>query len=157
MSKKVTISVPDMLHEKLEQWRESFNLSKLFQDAVSDAIQKKEDFQRRIREDLDMGQIIERLKKEKLEAEGNYFEAGRNEGVFWAKSAYYEDLLYALQWKADRDIESDDVLGEYFSKIRKTSRPFASSTYQLEQHFLTYIAGWKQGVEQFWDEIRDKI
>ena len=34
MAKKVTISIPDMLHEKLENWRESFNLSKMFQDAV---------------------------------------------------------------------------------------------------------------------------
>ena len=32
MAKKVTISIPDMLHEKLEKWRESFNLSKMFQE-----------------------------------------------------------------------------------------------------------------------------
>ena len=54
MAKRVTVSIPDMLHEKMEKWRESFNLSKMFQDAVMEAIQKKEDFQKRIREDLDL-------------------------------------------------------------------------------------------------------
>ena len=45
MTQKVTLSIPDMLHEKLNKWRESFNLSKMFQDALLDAIQKKEEFQ----------------------------------------------------------------------------------------------------------------
>ncbi|HSL41238.1 MAG TPA: hypothetical protein VK857_12765, partial [Desulforhopalus sp.] len=77
MAKKVTISIPDMLHEQLEKWRESFNLSKMFQDVVAEAIHKKEEFQKRIREDLDLTQVIERLRREKLESDGNCFDTGR--------------------------------------------------------------------------------
>ena len=33
MAKKVTVSIPDMLHKEMEKWRETFNLSKMFQDA----------------------------------------------------------------------------------------------------------------------------
>ncbi len=69
MAQKVTLSIPDMLHEKLNKWRESFNLSKMFQDTLLDAIQKKEEFQKRISKDFDMSEIINRLKQEKLESE----------------------------------------------------------------------------------------
>ena len=41
MAQKITLSIPDMLHEKLTQWRSSFNFSKLFQEALTEAIQKK--------------------------------------------------------------------------------------------------------------------
>ena len=89
MAKKVTISIPDMLHEKLEKWRESFNLSKMFQDAVTEAIQRKEEFQKRIREDLDLSQIVDRLRREKLQSEGNYYQSGKSDGLHWAKTAHY--------------------------------------------------------------------
>ena len=47
MVKRITVSVPDELHEKMEKWRSNFNFSKVFQNAVSGAIQKKEDFEKR--------------------------------------------------------------------------------------------------------------
>src|SRR5210317_1232842 len=100
MAKKVTVSIPDMLYEKMERWRRSFNLSKMFQDAVAEAIQKKEDFQKRLQEDLDLSDVIERLRSEKAQSEGNFFDTGKRDGVLWAKSASYDDIMYALNWTA---------------------------------------------------------
>lgn len=157
MAKKVTVSIPDMLHEKMEQWRESFNLSKMFQDAVTDAIQKKEDLQKRIREDLDQYQIVERLRKEKQESEGNYFETGKTEGVHWAKTAHYDDLMYALSWKDESNAVKDRVLGEFFSERLASSKMMIVTEAGNNEYFTAYLDGWKNGVEQFWQEIRDKL
>jgi Arc/MetJ-type ribon-helix-helix transcriptional regulator len=157
MAKKVTISIPDMLHEKLEKWRESFNLSKMFQDAVTDAIQKKEEFQKRIREDLDLGQIIERLRQEKIQSEGDSFDRGKNDGFQWAKSAHYDDLQYVLQWNDLENAQKDPLLGDYFSKIYSSNRFLKRETYYNGDYFLNYLKGWKQGIEQFWDEVREKL
>lgn len=157
MAKKVTVSIPDMLHEKMEQWRESFNLSKMFQDAVTEAIQKKEDLQKRIREDLNQHQIIERLRKEKQESEGNYFETGKNEGVQWARTAHYDDLMYALNWKGHQNAEKDRVLGSYFTERLAGSRMMSVTEEGNNEYFSAYLDGWKNGVEHFWQEIRDKI
>ena len=110
MAKRVTVSIPDMLHEKMEKWRESFNLSKMFQDAVMEAIQKKEDFQKRIREDLDLHEIIERLRSEKARSEGNFFDSGRRDGLLWARLAHYDDLRYALDWHDVDNALKDEVL-----------------------------------------------
>lgn len=157
MAKKVTISIPDMLHEKLENWRESFNLSKMFQDAVVEAIQKKEEFQKRIREDLDLGQIIERLRREKMQSEQNSLESGRKDGIHWAKTAHYDDLQYALHWSDMENAAKDTVLGHYFTTNPTLSRLQQSSTYSGTQYALNYLQGWKQGVVQFWEEIREKL
>ncbi len=157
MAKKVTISIPDMLHEQLEKWRESFNLSKMFQDAVSEAIQRKEDFQKRIREDLDLGQIIERLRREKMQSEGNYLETGKNDGILWAKTAHYDHLKYALHWTDLQNATKDEILGHYFSEIFSSKHLRECNTYCRSEYLLNYLQGWKQGIEYFWVEIKEKL
>jgi len=157
MAKKVTISIPDMLHEKLEKWRESFNLSKMFQDAVSEAIQRKEDFQKRIREDLDLGQIIDRLRREKLQSEGNYLETGKKDGILWAKSAHYDHLRYALAWSDLDNAARDSILGPYFSEVLAANRLVGEDTYSRSEYLKNYLCGWKQGIEVFWVEIKERL
>jgi metal-responsive CopG/Arc/MetJ family transcriptional regulator len=157
MAKKVTISIPDMLHEKLEKWRESFNLSKMFQEAVSEAIQRKEDFQKRIREDLDLGQIIDRLRREKLQSEGNYLETGKKDGILWAKSAHYDHLRYALAWSDFDSATRDSILGPYFSEVFAANRLGGDDTYSRSEYLKNYICGWKQGIEFFWHEIKERL
>ncbi len=157
MAKKVTVSIPDMLHEKMEKWRESFNLSKMFQDAVMEAIQKKEDFQKRIREDLDLQQIIERLRREKARSEGNLFDAGRRDGLHWARLAHYDDLMYALDWDDFDNALKDETLGGFFQEKSKKNSLFEGRPEGLSESFRVYVKGWKSGVEQFWSEIREKL
>ncbi|MFO7914007.1 MAG: hypothetical protein R6V15_17765, partial [Desulfotignum sp.] len=97
MAQKITLSIPDMLHERLKQWRDSFNFSKMFQDAVTDAIQKKEEFQKRVSQEFDMPEVIKRLQKEKQAWDRQFYKLGRKEGIKRGKSAHFEDLLYVLQ------------------------------------------------------------
>ncbi len=157
MAKKVTVSIPDLLHEKMEEWRESFNLSKMFQEAVTDAIQKKEELQRRIREDLDFNQIVERLRTEKMQCEGNYHDSGKADGVAWAKTAHYEDLVYALGWQDFDSAVKDRVLGDYFQEKQQKKRLMEVTSTGINEYFRVYIDGWKSGVAQFWSEISDKL
>lgn len=157
MAKKVTVSIPDMLYEKMEQWRASFNLSKMLQEAVAEAIQKKEDFQRRLREDLDLGQIIERLRQEKRQSEGDYHESGRQDGLNWAKTAHYDDLIYAINWQVPEAAEQDPVLGSYFAEKKLDRQPRPSDGQGSASFFRLYLAGWQSGVGQFWEEVREKI
>ena len=117
MAQKITLSMPDLLHEKLKEWRTSFNLSKMFQDAVTDAIHKKEEFQKRFSKDYNMSEIIKRLQQEKLIWEKQYYKLGKEEGLQWAKTARYEDLLYVLQSDATYRLISDPKMNNYFDKI----------------------------------------
>lgn len=157
MAKRVTVSIPDMLHEKMEKWRTSFNLSKMFQDAVTEAIQKKEDFQHRIKQDLDMAEIVERLKKEKARSEQNSFDTGREDGLQWGRSASYDDIQYALGWHPDGEILQDPVLGEFFSEKMKKCRFLEIKEGLPNEHFRVYLDGWRKGLVDFWDEVKAKL
>lgn len=158
MAKRVTVSIPDLLHEKMEQWRESFNLSKMFQDAVAEAIQKKEEFQRRIREDREMGEIVERLKREKARSERNYFDRGREDGFLWARSAGYDELLYAVGGRVQENVLKDEVLGPYFTDQAKTNGLLGGSENGVAGDYLrVYVEGWKRGLNDFWEAVKDKL
>lgn len=157
MAKKVTVSIPDMLHEKMEKWRTSFNLSKMFQDAVAEAIQKKEDFQRRLKEDMDIKEIVERLKQEKAHFENNWHDRGRQDGLLWARSAPYEDLIHALHREPGYDICQDAVLGEYFVEKMRDNSMLKNSGESASEIFLAYLDGWQHSVEEFWAAVRKKL
>lgn len=163
MTKKITISVSDELHEKMMKWKDSFNFSKVFQDAISGLIQKKEDFQKRLKGDETMPEIIERLKREKAEAENQWFDTGKNDGIDFAKSTSYEELRHALDYEPVKELlerenvvsydpSHDDILGDYFGDMcEEYSFGFPNN------FFIEWESGWKEGVEEFWKEVKNKI
>ncbi|OFZ61042.1 MAG: hypothetical protein A2328_06330 [Bdellovibrionales bacterium RIFOXYB2_FULL_36_6] len=157
MTQKITLSIPDLLYEKLEEWRASFNFSKLFQDALAEAIQRKEDFQKRISEDFDMADIIKRLRQEKQNWEKKYYTLGKTYGTQWAKIAHYGDLLYVLKFEDTYKLISDSKMSDYFKKIYETtslSKNRESSPVEEEQMFMD---GWFKGVMEFWNHIKEKL
>lgn len=162
MSKKITISVPDDLYEKMKEWRSSFNFSKVFQNAMINLISTKESFQKRLNEEMDLSAIIERLKKEKLEVETNFLEKGKTEGVEWSKKAHYKDLQYALSWIPGENPFKDERLGDYLTQTFSKYKRKVTSTGRMAQSRFnefteSFVDGWKEGVETFWNEVKDKL
>lgn len=171
MSKKITVSVPDALHEKMEKWRESFNFSKLFQDSVSEAIQEKENFKQRVKEDKSMKEVIERLKKERKDSETNFFNTGKKDGLDFVQSASYEGIQYALKWKPMCDVDGqlvshnpirDEILGDYFKDIFDEYEGIdfvetSHGSYIPNDNFAAWEEGWVKGVQELWEEIKDKL
>ncbi|MDY0375268.1 MAG: hypothetical protein RBQ72_06000 [Desulfobacterium sp.] len=152
MARKITLSIPDLLHEKLEEWRQSFNLSKMFQDALAEAILKKEEFQRRFQEDTSMAETIERLRREKKISEGNFLENGRVEGFQWAKSAHYDDLMYALTFDSVTALAADERLVQNFSQDMDMEKDQLT-----DRHTRLFIQGWQRGINEFWNAIKEKL
>ena len=157
MAQKITLSIPDLLHEKLKEWRNSFNFSKMFQEAVTDAIQKKEEFQKRFSEDFDMSEIIKRLQQEKLIWEKQFFKSGKNEGLKWARSAYYEDLLYVIHFKDTYKLTNDVKFKTYFEEVHTANKLGKYASADAVDHELMFMDGWFYGVNEFWTQIKEKI
>lgn len=157
MTQKITLSIPDMLHEKLKEWRSSFNFSKMFQEAVTDAIQKKEEFQKRFSEDFDMPEIIKRLKLEKDLWEKKFYKKGKTEGVRWAKTAHYEDLIYVLKYEGTYQLISDPKMNQYFEQIYESTDLVTFSNSGSVNHEQLFIDGWFKGVLSFWKQVKEKI
>lgn len=155
MAQKITLSVPDLLHEKLKEWRDSFNLSKMFQEALTEAIQKKEEFQKRFSKEYNMSEIIKRLKQEKLIWEKQYYKLGKEEGLRWARTAHYEELLYVLEQNDTYSLISSSKMSDYFDKLYQT--------HELEKlsgsvdHEQMFIDGWSDGIVEFWNHVKEKL
>jgi hypothetical protein len=157
MAQKITLSIPDLLHEKLKEWRNSFNFSKMFQEAVTDAIQKKEEFQKRFSEDFDMSEIIKRLQREKLIWEKQFFKSGKNEGIKWARSARYEDLLYVVNFNDTYKLTDDDKFKSYFQEIHTINELGKYTDDSAVDYELMFMEGWFLGVNEFWSQIKEQI
>ncbi len=157
MTQKVTLSIPDRLHKKLTKWRRSFNLSKMFQEALLEAIQKKEEFHKRVIQDFDMSEIITRLKKEKFESEKNYLQMGIDKGLEWAKRAHYDDLVYAIGFQNSYNIIEDSKFSYYFDEIFNSDHLASFSKDNLNQYAKNFIDGWSKGVSDFYNEIVEKL
>ncbi len=157
MSQKITLSVPDLLHEKLEEWRASFNLSKMFQEALTEAIHKKEEFQRRFSEDFDISDVVKRLRQEKVVWEKNFFKTGKKEGIKWAKSAHYENLLYVLGFTDAYKLISDPRMNEYFEKLYQSSDLEKYADYNSVQHEQVFMQGWLEGVFELWEQVKEQL
>ena len=157
MGQKITLSIPDLLHEKLKEWRASFNFSKIFQEALTEAIQKKESFRKRFSEDFDMPEVIKRLKHEKLIWEKKYYKLGKTEGFQWAKTIHYEDLLYVLQFNDTYKLISDPKMVEYFDQVYKTTDLAKYADSNVVDHERMFMDGWFKGVLEFWNQVKEKI
>ena len=172
MSPKMTLSVPNDLFEKIEKWKGSFNLSKIFQRAIAEAIENKENFKKRLKEEPTMGAIIERLRKEKEVDMDPYYERGRQDGLAWAKAASYSDLQYALKWETVAELlkgntigwdpTTDEVLGDYFGELIQDDPLMdlderGRGDLMPNEYFQAWETGWKEAVEEFWKEVEGRI
>ncbi|WP_319577498.1 hypothetical protein [uncultured Desulfobacter sp.] len=161
MTQKITLSIPDRLHEKLNEWRSSFNLSKMFQETLSDAIEKKERFSKKFCEDFDMTQIINRLQQEKAQWLKNLYNAGRKRGFGWAQGAHYQDLLYVLDhddtYDSGQKIVRHSRFKAYFEHVYDAHNLTRYAQQGDVDHEKKFMEGWFDGVNAFWNQVREHI
>ncbi|WP_319416191.1 hypothetical protein [Marispirochaeta aestuarii] len=154
MSKRVTLSIPDALYRKLEEWRDSFNLSRVFQDALAEMIRRKESLMERFHDDLP--QIIARLRQEKREAEGSWEKLGHDRGLLWARSAHWLDLKKTLSCDAHTLLGDTSPFSDAFWKSLEEET--AGIDREDRADFTgTFAEGWLAGVREFWTMVEDKL
>jgi len=174
MTKKINLTVPDDLAERMEARRDYLgNLSGLFQEAVKEKLDRKEALEKRIAEGGEsMEATVARLRKEKAAAEKDYHEGGMKEGVDWAKNSSYTDLQYMLgfdpieprnQEYFVQEFTGNEVLGEGFQECFSNDPALINtdpnSTYPdiLSNLGEKWFEGWKEGVRTFWQQVRTKL
>ncbi|MDC7231987.1 MAG: hypothetical protein PQJ58_02050 [Spirochaetales bacterium] len=158
MAKKITLTVPDALYSKIDRWRSGFNLSGIFQDAVADAIRKKEEFQERLGEENSLAETISRLKREKEGWERQIAEQAEKAGSLWASRAHYEELILAVSTSSDQLFKLPQIqvqIQEQFQTLFNDTRRQISSIPEVLK--MKVQDSWLKGVQNFWDDVRDKL
>ena len=153
MAKKITLTVNESLFRQIDVWRSSFNLSRLFQDAVSEAIKRKEEFQRMLSGSADIPRIVERLRNEKLGALEKAAAAGKADGSAWAGRAHYEELVTVVGTiPASTDAEDRSTQAWRTHSGLATHEGNAAET-----AVAAYREGWRAGVIGLWDLVKDQL
>lgn len=106
--------------------------------------------------------IVERLRKEKDGMYKRIFEIGRREGFETAKELDYEDISFILEWDIADYSGIDDNRLETFFGYRCLEERDLLSTDGYAPHWLNfrgqaYVEGWKDGVVNFWEKVKDSI
>ena len=156
MAKKITLTVNESLFQKIDTWRSSFNLSRLFQDAVTEAINQKENLQHRLAGKVDLPRIIERLKAEKLGVLEKAGKAGEADGSAWAGRAHYSELVQAItEFEVNGTVagEKDEAA------LHWEAQPLAAGMEGKEGGAAreAYRDGWRRGVRGLWDLVKDQL
>ena len=157
MAKKITLTVPDGLYKKIDEWRSAFNMSRIFQDAVSEAIRRKEDVRRRVGEESGLGEIIQRLKQEKSHWEETLRHKGERGGQEWASRAHYEDLVLAVSVTPEQILRMPHMAQPLREALDQLEPFSALMSQKLENVRAAFAEGWKKGINDFWEMVRDKI
>lgn len=151
---RVTLSVPDELMNRIEAVKDRVNMSRVFQAAITARVEQLEHLKKQATEDTNMLEIIERLKTEKVQAEDQSYERGREAGLRLAKTLPYSDLRYAAEEYELTDNFScaieDSVFGDYIKDEIQDEPDYVINFTRWEKGFL-------DAIQAFWAEVKEKI
>jgi predicted CopG family antitoxin len=175
MSRRITISIPDDLYDQLQLYKNSFNVSKLCQKAIEKEIKKKIAFLESIKgQGPKMSEVIKRLIREKNILLDDVINFGRRDGIRWTKAASYFEIQSALKIENAIDLpEAVDGIWYYIDKLHgypddeeydnlikafNNLNPAIQVDDINKKYFVScYWVGFKKGIDEFWEEVKDKI
>ena len=102
MAQRINISIPDSLFEKLKNFKNCLNISKISQKAIAHAINLEEVKNTAI---PNMNELITRLKAEKAEYVKIYQDEGFKDGLKEAYKLSYDSFLFVKDYQDYEDLE----------------------------------------------------
>ena len=157
MAHKITLTVPDGIYRKIERWRSAFNFSRVFQDAIEEAIERKEEFQRRLAQDVSLADVIRRLRREKMDYEQKTFRRAEEAGRRWAAHAHYEDLVLVAGTPADHIADNRAAQTHLSDTIERLVADHERAFRSRDAFREAVGAGWHAGVRAFWATVEDQL
>ena len=157
MARKITLTVPDGIYLKIERWRSAFNLSRVFQEAIEEAIERKEEFQKRLAQDVSLADVVRRLRREKLNYERKVFRRAEEEGRIWAAHAHYEDLVAVADTTPEEIADSRTVRSHLADTIARISVDCRRAFRSYDAFRQAVYSGWHAGVRAFWETVEDQL
>ncbi len=167
MAKKITISVPDELHQKIQDNKNGFKVSKVCQGALEEVVKLAT-----LCDEQDITALKKRLEQERKEIFKGYWEEGINDGtsdafkfdyiVFNKCIDYFkeDDGDDQLKWAAFEYFASE-AHREKYDSIESGALFIPTSGVDLDDRFYAdaadmYFMGWCEGVEQIYNQVNIK-
>jgi hypothetical protein len=167
MAQRLNISIPDELNERIKDFKDRLNVSKICQVAIDAAVKREE---ARIGEDIKA--TIIRLKKEKAEYFKVYRDEGFKDGKSNALSFTYDKFIKVILAVEERDYQqsnSEEALNYFADDVYKgKAECIGDNQLILDTEIVwvndlsyeaadEYSKGWIDGVIFVWEQVKSKI
>lgn len=153
MAERITITISDTLRARLQAVRKKLNISAVCQEAIEHVVSIEE---------LKMAgkeKVIERLRLERKKTTEEWFECGKIDSFKDVEVLSYEKFeqlwdLYQNKGEIERYqwIALDQFPDEFHELLQKRL-----NDYSPKPNEQIYLAGWIDGVTEFWAAIADEI
>ncbi len=156
-AERITVTIPRTLYQRLQVVKESLNVSGICQEAIERAVNLEEIKMKAL---STKEKVIERLRLERQKSEEDWFEHGKTDGLRVAENLSYdnfEELCDLYQHKDDLERADCWVSLRQFPEDCQDWLKDQMDEYSPKPNEQSYLAGWIDGVTDFWDEIQGEI
>ncbi|MBD2072404.1 hypothetical protein H6F86_00450 [Phormidium sp. FACHB-592] len=141
VAQRITVTISDSLHGRLQRVKDSLNVSRVCQEAIEYAVQIEET---KLKEIPVVEKVLERLRLEKERSEAEWKQIGVKDGQEDAAELSYNEF---------RLLELDDELSEETHEWIESKR----IQYLENPDEDVYLEGWKEGVLSVWDQVKGRL
>ncbi len=158
MVQRITITIPDPLHERLQVVKDRINVSRVCQDALMKTVEGEE---LKMKDIPEREKLVARLRTERAENENYWKDRGVKEGKEDALELSYDDFM---------DIESHltGYMEDYEYCANHISEKVDGLSYMVERveeyegkesafNEKDYISGWIDGVLEVWEDVKKEL
>ncbi|MBW4523405.1 MAG: hypothetical protein KME16_27515 [Scytolyngbya sp. HA4215-MV1] len=140
VAQRITITIPDALHERLQRVKDSLNVSQICQREIERFVQIEEIKQK---ESPAMEKLLERLRIEKQQSDAAWKAEGVTDGKEDATDLSYDEFC---------QIETEGLSEDLLDWIRnKRIRYLENPTEEA------YLEGWKEGTLCVWKQVKEQL
>lgn len=141
VAQRITVTIPDQLHERLQQVKDKLNISGLCQQAIEKAVEIEEI---KFKDVPNMEKLLERLRMEKQQSEDNWKKEGIKDGRADAMDLSYDEFR-ALEG-------NEDIPDNIEIWVRDRNMEYLEN---LDEE--AYLEGWKEGALSVWEQVKDSL
>jgi hypothetical protein len=158
---KVTVYLPDGLYERFQRHRAKIHLSTLFQAALASELDLLESTSGEGTVSIDdeattlvnQEDFIMRLKREKAQAEAEWFERGVHDGIAWARDTHYTEIR---RWGEAQ--LADLIPPRRADAVPQIMADFVADYYmEPSWDYEGFARGWLSGVRKVLKLVQTKI
>ena len=141
MKERITVTISDSLYKRLQQVKNSLNVSGVCQQAIEIAVSIEEIKRKDI---PNMEKLIERLQLEKQQDVESWKQTGVNDGKEDAMELSYEEF---------KNLEASESISDELLEWIQSRR----IEYLENVDRDAYLKGWLEGALTVWDEVKQRI
>ena len=152
---RISVSLPEEFMGRLEPIKESINVSQVCREALEKRIAAFELAANHQGGNVDMEDLINRLREEREVVEGKFEELGRNNAAAWLSTSAYLELKNVAESDGVTDLQSFRLPRAAF-RIMKEDMEEAKVGIE-GAHAVMYKTAWLDYVRVVWAGVMDRV